>query len=50
MKIPSDVMEDLKDQASQIIYFDSATADEDEAYMGVLTRLVHIYKAGVDSK
>ena len=50
MKIPSDVMEDLKDQASQIIYFDSATSDEDKAYMGVLTRLVHIYKAGVNNE
>ena len=43
MKIKKKTMKQLQDQASQIAYF-----DEDEKT--VLERLVHIYKAGVDSK
>ena len=43
-------MEDLEDQASQILYFESAMASEDEAFKSITERLVHIYKAGVDSK
>lgn len=43
-------MEDLEDQASQILYFESAMSDEDEAFKSIVKRLVHIYEAGVDSK
>jgi hypothetical protein len=43
-------MEDLEDQASQILYFESAMSDEDEAFKSIVERLVNIYNAGVDSK
>ena len=54
IKISKEHKEDLKDQASQIIYFEAAMSDEDEAYKGTLERLTEIYKvayeAGVNSK
>jgi hypothetical protein len=50
MKIPKRIMEDLKDQANQILYFESAMSDEDEAFKSITERLVHVYQAGVESK
>jgi hypothetical protein len=54
IKISKDHMEELQDQADQIIYFESAMSDEDEAYKGTLERLIEVYKvayeAGVNSK
>lgn len=49
-KISKSVMEDLEDQASQIIYFEAAMSDEDKATKAVLKRLIEIYKAGAESK
>ncbi len=42
-------MEELEDQASQIIYFEAAMSSEDKATKAVLKRLVEIYKAGAES-
>lgn len=42
-------MEDLQDQASQIIYFEAAMYDENEAYLSVLDRITAIYKAGYEN-
>jgi hypothetical protein len=48
MKIPKRIMEDLEDQANQILYFESAMSDEDEAFKSITKRLVHVYQAGVE--
>ena len=50
MKLSKRIMEDLEDQASQILYFESAMSDEDEAFKSIVERLVHIYKAGVNNE
>jgi hypothetical protein len=44
MKLSSEVKEDLQDQADQIIYFEAAMSNEDEAAKAVYKRLVEIYK------
>ena len=49
MKISKEIMEDLEDQASQILYFEASMSDEDEAFKALKKRLVSIYKAGVNS-
>ena len=54
MKLSKRIMEDLEDQASQILYFESAMSNEDKAAKAVYERLTEIYKvayeAGVNSK
>jgi hypothetical protein len=49
MKIKKKVMKNLKDQASQILYFEASMSDEDEAFKALKKRLVSIYKAGAKS-
>ena len=48
-KLSKDVMEQIEDQAWQILYFESAMANEDKAHKELKKRLVHIYKAGVEN-
>jgi hypothetical protein len=50
MKIKKKVMKDLKNQASQILYFEASMHDENLAHEALTERLVYIYKAGVKSK
>ena len=54
MKLSKTTKEELQDQANQIIYFEAAMSNEDEAAKGVYERLVEIYevayKAGASSK
>jgi hypothetical protein len=54
IKISKDHMEELDDQACQIVYFEGQMANEDKASKAVYERLTEIYKvayeAGVDSK
>ena len=49
MKISKSIMEDLEDQASQIIYFESAMSNEDKASKAVLERIVEIYKVAYEA-
>jgi len=48
-KIPADVMEEIEDQAWQILYFESAMSNEDKAHKALLKRLVEIYKVGFEN-
>jgi len=50
MKIKKKVRKQLKEQASQILYFEASMSDEDEAFKALVERLTYIYQAGVDSK
>jgi hypothetical protein len=54
IKITKEHMEEIEDQAWQILYFESAMSNEDKAHKELTTRLVEIYKvayeAGVNSK
>jgi hypothetical protein len=50
MKIKKKVRKQLKEQASQILYFEASMSDEDEAFDALLERLTYIYQAGADSK
>ena len=54
IKISKDHMEELDDQACQIVYFEGQMSNEDKAIKGVTNRLIQIYKvayeAGVNSK
>ena len=54
IKISKEHMEEIEDQAWQILYFESAMSNEDKAHKELKTRLVEIYKvayeAGVNSK
>jgi hypothetical protein len=49
MRLSKHVIEELKDQAYQILYFESAMADEDKAFEALLQRLVSVYEAGAES-
>jgi len=48
-KLSKDVMEQIEDQAWQILYFESAMSNEDKAHKELKKRLVSIYKAGVEN-
>ena len=54
IKISKEDMEELDDQAWQILYFESTMSNEDKAHKELKTRLTEIYKvayeAGVNSK
>ena len=54
IKISKEHMEEIEDQAWQILYFESAMSNEDKAQKKLKSRLVEIYKvayeAGVNSK
>ena len=49
MKLSKEIKEQLEDQANQIIYFEAAMYDENQAYLSVLDRITAIYKAGVNN-
>jgi hypothetical protein len=48
VKLSKDIKDDLADQAGQIIYFEAAMSNEDEATKAVLERITEIYKAGYE--
>jgi hypothetical protein len=49
MKLSKEVMEEIEDQAWQILYFESAMSNEDKAHKELKKRLIEIYQAGVNS-
>ena len=48
VKIPKETMEEIEDQAWQILYFESAMSNEDKAHKELKKRLVEIYKVGYE--
>ena len=45
----ADVLEDIKDQASQIMYFEASMPNMDKALEMLVERLSAIYQAGYDN-
>ena len=48
IKISKETMEEIEDQAWQILYFESAMSNEDKAHKELKKRLIEIYKVGFE--